>query len=166
MLFTRTHTYFFPLPQQTLKERLVGKHVQIHNLDFEILEDEQDISIIPHAEQVEDIKTLPITSVQFNEQGNKTKVVVTSKMRRLDSGGPILILTFCGFLLLASIIFMTVNKEPLLAYILLGIAVAILTLFSIRLQLGYFDYVRKVHDYVKNKASGVTTGSDMPLMHA
>jgi hypothetical protein len=32
----------------------------------------------------------------------------------------------------------------------LGIGLAVFALFWIRLETGYFDYVRKIRDYVKN----------------
>lgn len=163
MLFTRIHTYYFPMRKEELKSRLVGKHVQIHNLDFEVFEKDRKLSIVPHAEQVETIKTLPITSIVFNEEGNKTKVVVTSKMRQLDSGGPVLIMLFCAFMVLASFFLYTVNREPSVAYTLMGISVTILTLFCIRLQTGYFDYVRKVRAYIKSKADPGFSGNVMPL---
>ena len=152
MFFTRTHTYHFSLSKEELKNRLVGKHVRIHNLDFEVLETDDKLSIIPHAEQVEAIKTLPITTISFKEAGNKTKVSVTSKMRQLDSGGPFLIVIFCSFMFIASLILFNMGTEPGVAYTLFGISVFIFTLFCIRMQMGYFDYVHKVRAYVKSKA--------------
>ena len=154
MLFTRIHTYYFPLRKEELMRRLAGRHVTIHDLDFEVLDKDRKLSIVPHAELVETIKTLPITSVVFNEEGNKTKVVVTSKMRLLDEGGPLLILTFCAFIFIASFFLLKV-RENNLAFTLMGISVFILGLFCIRLQMGYFDYVRKVRAYIKGKATTV-----------
>ena len=99
MFFTRTHRYNFPISKEDLKNRLIGKHVKIHNLDFEVMEKDNSISIIPHAEQVETIKTLPITKVVLKEVGGKTSVTITSKIRKLDAGGPFLVVIFCGFML-------------------------------------------------------------------
>ena len=163
MLFTRMHTYYFPLRKDELKNRLVGKHVKIHNLDFEVFEKDRKLSIVPHAEQEETIKTLPITSVVINEEGNNTKVVVTSRMRQLDSGGPVLIILFCAFMVLTSLLLYKVNREPRIAYSLMGISITILTLFCIRLQMGYFDYVRKVRAYIRSKADPILQGNAMPL---
>jgi len=155
MLFTRIHTYHFPVQKEELKNRLVGNHVSIHNLDFEVLDRERKLSIIPHAEQVDNIKTLPITSVVINDEGDHTKVVVTCRMRKLDSGGPLLIISFCLFMILASLLLYTVNREHFLAFSLTGLSIAILTTFAVRLQMGYFDYVRKVRNYIKSKAEPV-----------
>src|SRR5580693_621296 len=103
MFFTRTQRYNFSIPKEDLKNRLIGKHVKIHDLDFEVMEKDQSLSIIPHAEQVTAIKTLPITHVDLKEEGGKTRVVITSKMRKLDIGGPMLVVIFCGFMFGASV---------------------------------------------------------------
>jgi len=34
------------------------------------------------------------------------------------------------------------------------------------MQMGYFDYVRKVRAYVKSKAESAFTGADMPFAQA
>ena len=153
MFFTRTHNFHFSVPKDDLKNRLLGKHVQIHNLDFEILDKgERKLSIVPHAEQVESIKTLPITNVDLQEDGDNTRVVVTSRIRAIDSGGPMLILIICSVLIGASAVLMYVGGEPGITYAALGVGLGILALFMIRMQMGYFDYVRKIRAYVKSKA--------------
>ncbi len=151
MFFTKTKRYEGSIPKQDLKTRLIGNHVKIHDMDFEVYEKENSLRIIPHAEQTESIKTLPITRVEINEEGNKMNVVVTSKMRKLDSGGPILIMFFCIFLILASVILMAVDGEPKLIYSLLGAGSGIFIIFFVRMQMGYFDYVRKIRSYVKSQ---------------
>ena len=165
MLFTRIHTYYFPLGKEELKSRLVGDHLKIHNLDFEVLEKDKKLSIIPHAEQIDATMTLPITSVVFNDEGSKTKVTVTSRMRQLDSGGPMLIMSFCAFIFIISMLLYSQNRESNLAYTLMGISTTILTFFAIRLQLGYFDYIRKVREYIKNKANSVAN-NNFPMAQA
>src|ERR1700756_2868267 len=119
MFFTRTHSFNFPGSREELKNRLMGKHVKIHNLDFEVLEEDSKLSIIPHAEQVHAIKTLPVTTVDMRPDGNKTKVVVTSKLRPFDAGGPMLVMIFCIFMFAASIVLLYVGNEPLITYTLL-----------------------------------------------
>ena len=153
MFFTRTHTYHFSTPKQELKNRLVGRHVKIHNLDFEVLEKENKLSIIPHAEQVNAIKTLPVTSVVVTEDaGGKTKVVITSKMR---SSTQVAVPDhyFLRFLLIAAAILLNVGNEPGVTYTLLGAGIFIFTIFWIRMEMGYFDYVRKIRAYIKEKAN-------------
>jgi hypothetical protein len=113
---------------------------------------------VPLDEQENDTKALPVTRVDLQGNGNKTNVVITSEMRPIDTGGPLLILLFCGFLLLISIVFLLMlPKEHQLTYVFLGISLFIFAIFFIRLQMGYFEYVRKVRGYVKNKGDQITT---------
>lgn len=159
MFFTRTHSFHYNGSKEELKNNLIGKHVKIHNLDFEVLEEDNKITIIPHAEQVDAIKTLPVTTVDMKEEGsNKTKVTVTSRLRPFDSGGPMLIMIFCIFMFAASIVLLYVGNEPLITYTMLGISLFIFAMFWVRMQMGYFDYVRKVRAYVKGKGVPATAG--------
>ena len=154
MFFTRTHKYNCPIHEDDFKNRLIGKHVRIHNLDFEVLGSDHALSIIPHAEQINAITTLPITKVVFTDKGDKTNVVITSEMRKIDEGGPQIIMIICSFLFVGAIVlFFAGIIEPVFAYMLLGAGVLIFTIFWVRLERGYFDYVRKIRTYVKNKAA-------------
>ena len=157
MVFTRTHEYLFNLPKEHLKYRLIGNRVKIHNLDFEVYEKDGAVHIIPHADNVTTIKTLPITHVEMSEEGNKTKVVITSEMRKIDSGGPFLIIIFCIFLAIASGVLYYIGREPIISYTLWGASIVIFLLFMISMQMGYFDYVRKIRGYVKYKGDQITT---------
>jgi hypothetical protein len=154
MFFTRTHTYNFPIPKEELKQRLIGKHVRIHDLDFEVMENEGSLAIIPHAEKVNSLKTLPITTVDMKSEGTHTKVTVTSRMRKIDSGGPQLLVIFCGFLFIASFILLYVGGEKPITYTMLTLGAIIFSVFSLRMQTGYFDYIRKIRAYVKGRALG------------
>lgn len=155
MFFTRTYTHRFPISKEELTKQLVGKHVQIHNLDFEVVQKEHKLSIIPHAEQIEEIKTLPITSVVLTDEGGRTKAVIKSKMRQIDSGGPFLIIIFCMIMFVTSVLFYWLGDERVIAYTLFAMSVAAFSAFWFRLQTGYFDYVRKIHAYVKSKGMPV-----------
>src|ERR1044071_5871088 len=90
MIFSRTYRYNSSMPAEAIKGRLIGKHVKVHNMDFEVSEKDRMLRIIPHAEQETNIKTLPITHVELKGKGDKTQVVINSKMRKIDSGGPML----------------------------------------------------------------------------
>jgi hypothetical protein len=150
-MFKRTLKFQAAIPKEDLKHKLVGNHVRIHDMDFEVYEKNESLRIVPHAEEAESIKTLPITRVDIKEEGDKMNVVVTSKMRKLDSGGPILVMFFCVFLILASIILKGVDGEPILTYSLFGVGASILVIFFVRMQIGYFDYVRKIRSYVRSQ---------------
>ena len=150
MLFTRTHSYQTSLDPDALRSKLIGRHVNIHNLDFEVIETEDAaIRIIPHAEQIEDIKTLPITKLMMKQKDGKTSVVMTSKMRQLDLGGPLLVMSFCGCFAIASAV-LYFCREMYLSASLLAADVLLFSIFWFRMERGYFDYVRKLRRYVKS----------------
>lgn len=155
MIFTRTYRYHSKMNPEDIKNRLIGKHVKVHNLDFEVYEKDRVIRVIPHAEQEREIKTLPITHVELNGSGDKTQITISSKMRKIDSGGPMLIVVFCLFLLIAASVSYFVGRDMVTySYLFGGIGVGIFLVFWMRMERGYFDYVRKIRDYVKTQ-SGV-----------
>ncbi len=151
MFFTRTHEFSINIPKDEFKNRLIGKHVKIHNLDFEVIESEYTLTIIPHAEQVTEIKTLPVTILDFKEESGKTKVIIKSRLRELDAGGPQLIMIFCVFLLAASIVLFITSEDLKITFTFLGIFILIFSTFWYRMQTGYFDYVRKIKAYITAK---------------
>jgi len=155
MLFSRTYRYLSTMAVDDIKNRLIGKHVKVHNMDFEVYEKDRMLRIIPHAEQEHSIKTLPITHVELKGKGNQTQVVINSKMRKIDSGGPMLIVIFCMFMLIAAVLFFIFGKEEYLSftYTLLGISIFIFLVFWVRMEKGYFDYVRKIRDYIKTQSA-------------
>ena len=164
MFFTKTHNFNSPVAKADLKKRLMGGHVKIHNLDFEIVERDGELLIVPHAEQEESIKTLPITHVDMVEKGNQTSVKVTSKMRKVDSGGPQLLMIFCMFIFIGAIVLRLVGGDWNVTFILLGADLLIFSLFLYRMQRGYFDYVRKIRAYVVGQGDAYTASS--ANMHA
>lgn len=154
MLFSRTYKYQSSLGIDAIKGNLLGKHLKVHNLDFEVLEKDHMIKIIPHAEQIESVKTLPITHVEFNGKGANTQVIISSKMRKIDKGGPMLVVIFCAFMLIAALMFLAIGKADFqnFTFWLLGISIVIFAFFWIRMESGYFDYVRKIRDYIKSQS--------------
>jgi hypothetical protein len=155
MFFTRTYRYNSAKSADDIKHSLLGKHVRIHNLDFEIFEKDRMLRIIPHAEQETNVKTLPITHIELQGEGEKTKVIISSKMRKIDSGGPMLILIFCAFMLIGSVLFFLFgqNEYASYTYTLLGASLLIFSVFWLRMERGYFDYIRKIRNYVKTESA-------------
>jgi hypothetical protein len=154
MIFRRTYRYHSAMPVDDIKNRLLGKHMKVHNMDFEVSEKDRMLRIIPHAEQVTAIKTLPITHIEFKNSGEKTQVVISSKMRKIDSGGPTLIVTFCAFMLIGAILFFIFGRQEYASftYTLLVISLLIFTVFWMRMESGYFDYIRKIRDNIKSES--------------
>lgn len=157
MVFSRTYRYNSNLSAEDIRRRLMGQHMKVHNLDFEVSEKGQTLRIIPHAEEVESVKTLPITHVDFKGRGTQTQVVISSKMRRIDKGGPMLVVIFCLFLLIAGLVaFLVGDKDAsyaMYAYVLAGIGALIFAIFWMRMETGYFDYVRKIRNHIKQQAA-------------
>jgi hypothetical protein len=154
MIFSRTYRYHSSRHADDIRGRLVGQHVKVHNMDFEVSEKDLMLRIIPHAEQETNIKTLPITHVELKGKGDKTQIVISSKMRKIDSGGPTLIVIFCSFMLVAAIAFLMVGSKEYISFVytLGGISLLIFVVFWMRMEAGYFDYVRKIRDYIKKSA--------------
>ncbi len=153
MIFKRTYRYNSPLQAEDIRQRLIGKHIQVHHLDFEILEREKMLKIIPHAEDTNAVKTLPITHVEMQGAGSAgTRITLTSKPRRIDIGGPYLIVIFCLFCIVgASILYLMNPMESQWPSItMIGIGLLIFIVFWLRMEAGYFDYTRKIRDYVKH----------------
>lgn len=155
MLFSRTYRYSSSKPIEDIKSRLCGQHIKVHDMDFEVSEKDSMLRVIPHAEQETSIRTLPITHVELRNIGAKTQIRISAKMRKIDSGGPLLIVIFCFFLLLASIftVIFGGNEYRNYTYILLGISLFIFLIFWIRMESGYFDYVRKIRNFIKQQAA-------------
>lgn len=154
MIFSRTYRYVSSISEEDIKGRLLGQHMKVHDLDFEVSEKGKMLKIIPHAEQVTDIKTLPITHVEFKGKGGKTQIVLNAKMRKIDSGGPMLIMVFVSFMVVAALLqmFFGGNEYNTYTYTLGIIGVGIFAIFWMRMERGYFDYVRKIRDFVKKQA--------------
>jgi hypothetical protein len=150
MFFTKTHKYTTKISKEDLRERLVGKHLTIHNLDFEVQDKGEYLKIIPHAEEIQEIKTLPETYVDFAIENGMTRVQIKCRMRKFDSGGPFILLIFCFFMIACSVVMFFTTPERSLTYTLLAIGLGVLTIFWVRLEMGYFDYVRKIFGFLKN----------------
>ncbi len=71
MIFTRTYRYQTSLKIDDIKRRLLGQHVKIHNLDFEVMEKDEMIKVVPYAEQ--DAISARCPSPTFNLAVKETK---------------------------------------------------------------------------------------------
>ncbi len=156
-MFTRTRHYCFSIPKEQLQYRLVGNHMTIARRDFEVAEDDQVLSVRPVIEDAIEKDALPITYVLLREAGNRTEMVLTSKMPVIQAGGQIVMMIFSVFLLAASLLLLYLSNEPLITYSLCGLSIAVFVFFLIRLQLIYFGYVRKIRSYMKGTAEQITT---------
>jgi hypothetical protein len=151
MIFNRTYRFKTPLSITEAKDRLVNKHFMVHHLDFEVLDKQQLLKIIPHAENSQNLKTLPITHVEMQGLGNTgTRVIVTAKPRKIDVGGPYLIVIFCLFCIIGGSLFYYLyrTERNMESLVMVGIGLLIFILFWVKMETGYFDYIRKIKSYV------------------
>jgi hypothetical protein len=155
MFFNRSYHFTSSQSADAIRQKLLGRHTSVHGLDFEIIETDRGVRVVPHAEQVEAVKTLPVTRVELNGQGGQqTKVSLFAHMRRIDQGGPLLIVIFSLFMIIAGVIGYLYGQEEYSLYTLplIGIGLVVFIIMWVRLETGYFDYVRKVRDFVKAQA--------------
>ena len=153
MIFNRTYRFKAPHSIDELKQRLLNnQHLQVHHLDFEIFEKDSMLKVIPHAENLTAVKTLPITHIGFLGDGDVgTKIVLKSKPRKIDVGGPYLIVIFCIFCIVGASIFYFLDPDEYSwpSIVMVGIGVLIFIIFWINMEIGYFDYVRKIRNAVR-----------------
>ncbi len=150
MIFNRTYKWKTNLSQEDIRERLIGKTFEVHHLSFEVFDKGDILKIIPHAENVEGIKTLPITHLKMDKSSGNTTITFKTKPRRIDAGGPYLISIFCIFLLLISAGFFVLQPGKYeIPLVMAGISLLIFVIFWFRMETGYFDYVRKIKTFVK-----------------
>jgi len=151
MIFRRYSTIQSNKNAEDVKRYLLGQHFKVHVLDFEISEKDGDIKIIPHAEHEEHIYTLPITRLRFAPSSKGSTIKMMSKPRRIDIGGPYLIMIFVTFMVIAGIMLYLLGegKYENTAYILGGLGILIFGFLWFRLERGYFDYIRKINKWVK-----------------
>lgn len=154
MIFNRTYNYNSSLTIDEIRSRLLNQHIKVHDLDFEVSEKGQMMKVIPHAEDVKGIRTLPITHIEmYGENEGRTKVRVLTKPRKLDAGGPYMILIFCAFCIIGASLLYILNRNGSLfpSLVLMIVALVIFVLFWYRMESGYFDYVRKIKKFVHGK---------------
>lgn len=150
MIFRRYYTFHSKLNAESLKEKLLGQHLKVHDLDFEIFDKGDAIKVIPHAEADDHVYTLPITSLRIKQNGAGSTVKMLSKPRRIDIGGPYLLMVFVTFAFIAAVLLYLYGDGAYnnTAYILAGIAGTIFILLWLRMEQGYFDYIRKIKKWV------------------
>jgi hypothetical protein len=152
-MFSRTFSFTTAQQAEALKNQLLGEHVMIHNVDFEIMEEEDNtISIIAHTEQIEEVKTLPDTVVAIQEANGQTKVKISCNIREFDKGAPMLAMIFNVLVYIAAAVLFFIFKFILASCIVLAVGIIFTIAFVVRMQTGYYDYVHKVVNYVKQKA--------------
>lgn len=152
MIFSRSTSILSAHGVDAIKEKLLGQKFNVHNLQFEISEKDSMLRIIPHTENEEKFRILPITHIRLKSNGVTTNVAMSSKPRRIDIGGPYLLVIFCMFLILCGGYLYFFQQEAMFlpSVIMLGLGLLIFIILWMNLERGYFDYFRKQKAYIKS----------------
>lgn len=155
MIFRRSYTLNSNLSPTEIKNKLGGKHFDVHNLDFEVMERDGILKVIPHTELAGDDKvyTLPITHILTNKSDSGSGIKLKFKPRRIDIGGPTIGLIFVlVFIALGIALYINDAKGyKVESLVLMGLGGVLLVGFFYRMNQGYFDYIRKIKAWVKSK---------------
>jgi hypothetical protein len=154
MIFRRSYTINTSLSKDEIRDKLIGQHVKVHGLDFEVMDKGGIMKVIPHTELAEEkVYTLPITHLLIKESGGKTKIKMKSKPRRIDIGGPTIALFFILFMMIAGVAMLYSGETDYTkaAYGMIGIGLVLLLVFALRMGSGYFDYIKKIKSWVKSQ---------------
>lgn len=153
MIFNRTYKCKTNLSKDAIVDKLKGKTFQVHDLNFEVMEKGDMMKIIPHAENSKGLKTLPITHLKI-DSGTHSTITIKSKPRRIDAGGPYVLMLFCLFLFVIGLGFMILDPDSFqISIVMTAVSVLIFGIFWFRMQMGYFDYIRKIKAYVKTNTN-------------
>ncbi|MBU3677747.1 MAG: hypothetical protein FGM54_11295 [Chitinophagaceae bacterium] len=152
MLFTRQYQFNCGKNPSSLRQCFLGKHVQIHQLDFEVFDEGDHLKVIPHTENSDQIYTLPITKLFISPNSEGTQVRMKFSPRQIDIGGPYLLLIFIGFAIISALLLLWFQTNIQTAYIIVAAAVLVFGMLWYRMEKGYFDYIRKIKNWVKTYA--------------
>ncbi len=157
MIFDRNYNIPLEVTPKTFKERILGEHFKVHHLDFEVydhVEEDGVIKIFPHSESVSRTTTLPIThlTIKPNKDGNGNHIHAFFHIRKIDKGLPLFFILLFAGTLIAGII--GINYENLVktSTVFIGIGSVGLLLTFLKLNSGYYDYIRKIKAWVETHA--------------
>lgn len=156
-MFSRTYQYKFPISKELLKYNLVGNHLSVRHQEFEVVEQDQLLSIQPKNNSGEPApNTVPVIRINLNEDGNKTSLTVSSALPVVDSGGFLVASLFSVFFVLSSVVLFFLVHDPVLTISLCLLSILIFVYFLVRLQLGYFNYMRRIRSYIQATGDHIT----------
>ncbi len=157
MVFDKTYKIPLEVSPEVFKERILGEHFKVHHLDFEVydhVEEDGIIKIFPHSESVSRTTTLPITHLTIvkDNSGSGNYIKAYFHIRKIDKGLPLFfLLLFLGTLIVGII---GLNNEALARtskiFLIIGAIGTILTF--LKLNKGYYDYIRKIKAWVETHA--------------
>lgn len=153
MLFTRQFQFNCSKNAETLYKHFLGKHLTIHQLDFEVYDEGDHLKVIPHTENSDQIYTLPITKVMISPDNKGASIKLKFSPRHIDIGGPYLLIIFIVFAIVSGLLLLWYNTNVQTAYLIIGLAIGVLSIMWYRMERGYFDYIRKIKKWIKSAAT-------------
>lgn len=153
MLFTRQFQFNCSKNAETLYKHFLGKHLTIHQLDFEVYDEGDHLKVIPHTEDSDQIYTLPITKVMISPDNKGASIKLKFSPRHIDIGGPYLLIIFIVFAIISGLLLLWYNTNVQTAYLIIGLAIGVLSIMWYRMERGYFDYIRKIKNWIKSAAT-------------
>lgn len=153
MLFTRQFQFNCSKNAETLYKHFLGKHLTIHQLDFEVYDEGDHLKVIPHTEDSDQIYTLPITKVMISPDNKGASIKLKFSPRHIDIGGPYLLIIFIVFAIISGLLLLWYNTNVQTAYLIIGLAIGVLSIMWYRMERGYFDYIRKIKKWIKSAAT-------------
>jgi hypothetical protein len=155
MIFNRSYRVNSSKPLDAVLDNLKGQHIKVHNFDFEVYDKDGTLRIIPHAENEDGITTLPITRLNLKPKKSGTEINIDTHPRRIDIGGPYILVIFCLVIFFLGLIVGIYGGKDYeqTSMVLTILPLVIFSIFWIKMELGYFDYVRKIKTWVKTKVS-------------
>lgn len=142
--------------KDTFYSRIMGKKFHVHDLEFEVYSkrnDRGEVKIIPHAENVNRTTTLPITLVTVNETSDPPYVLAHYHMRSIDIGLPkFLTIFFAGMFIIGVIAYFSSVGFRSTGLIFAGISIVGFLIMLLKLNKGYYDYIRKIHHWLEAQA--------------
>ncbi len=157
MIFDKKYKIPLEVTPETFKERVLGEHFKVHHLDFEVydhVEPDGIIKIFPHAESVSRTTTLPITHLTIVKDNSETgnHIEAFFHIRRIDKGLPLFFLLLFLGTLIAGIIGLNYEALAKTSKIFIGLGAVGLLLTYLKLNSGYYDYIRKIRAWVETHA--------------
>lgn len=164
MLFVKTHEYDFSIPKDYLIHSLTGTVIKLNDQEFNFVDHGSSLAVIAFDQDIDSLKTFPITKIDLYGDGNKTKAVITSIMSKADAGGPIVMLMLCLFLFLGAFLLLYVSKDMVLTISICILSMCIFIVFLIYMYIYYFYYIRKINTHIKFICDHITSDMRRQLM--
>jgi hypothetical protein len=109
--------------------------------------------VIPHTENDERSRIVPISHVLVNPKGADTELELKTKPRRIDLGGLYLVVGSIILVIMIAI-YLRITYPEQSIWVSISVLVAALIaflIFRLRLQSSYYGYIGNLRSFIKNQ---------------